>query len=705
MDALLSKVTQHAMNYAIRSGITITTSYAIKQCGRLLKETPRNSKERAQLLQLQLRLDSKIKIISPAIDMIELIAARGNTSLESAVSLTREIRADIQALGTKLDQAANEEKLFKSRSRKAKSREEVDAQLRSLVSEIQGLLIRIEDAVPLINLAITTSGVNLSTSLSGTISPSRLLQASWFLAGADMSYSQSSGRRVTVGPTYTLSVYMLFAGHAREINDENLRNTTWKEVIHKARCKLVRLPLEGIYSRPGESPSDLNGAEGTYMRSDLPAEFAYQLLIIEDLDDDRVHTFEDDEPQPGPFEEVANAGIRDVIPIHEISKLFYADTGKILNIGGEGETNHPVLLLRRDVHAIPPRLMMSSPERRNFFDDSDEDEQSRPDNQKLRESTPGIPDAPAMTRTSSNSRWRLPADLDPEWIALEVYQEEVDEDDDDDESATSQSMGRPNHGRQSSSDPSLTGAMAQMSLRQPSASPLPSSKPDLSPSPLHLKLEAEQPIKTTLSLLEMLLKLTALQQFRQQSHLTIGDELLNFFLEDSATAGAGPNRSERRRLRHEAMTRVGFDPYDESPIKRRGEEYIQHLQPEGSPALSYTGYSNSNYRPPFDEAAAGNVLTSVEQPTYSREATPSSPSSRYQYPGPTYFPVARESLAQRLAGARSSSQPLNIATPPSSSRPRQAGSKVDPDKAQGYSPLSREIESGKAHSEGVAERG
>jgi hypothetical protein len=31
------QVTQQAMNYAIRTGITITSGYAIRQCGRLLK--------------------------------------------------------------------------------------------------------------------------------------------------------------------------------------------------------------------------------------------------------------------------------------------------------------------------------------------------------------------------------------------------------------------------------------------------------------------------------------------------------------------------------------------------------------------------------------------------------------------------------------------------------------------------------------------
>ena len=73
MDILLSKVTQQAMNYAIRSGITITASYAIKQSTRLLRTVEGN--ERAELVRLQQRLESKIRIVSPAIDMIELMYA------------------------------------------------------------------------------------------------------------------------------------------------------------------------------------------------------------------------------------------------------------------------------------------------------------------------------------------------------------------------------------------------------------------------------------------------------------------------------------------------------------------------------------------------------------------------------------------------------------------------------------------------------
>ena len=158
MDIFLARVTSQAMNFAIRSGISITTTYAVKQAGRLLKETPR-SQQRDELMQLQIRLESKIRIVSPAIDIIELISARGNTTLDSALNLTKEIRFSIQRLGARLNEAANEEELLRLGSKRAKTREQVERILASIIAEIKALLLRIEDAVPLINLAITTSGV------------------------------------------------------------------------------------------------------------------------------------------------------------------------------------------------------------------------------------------------------------------------------------------------------------------------------------------------------------------------------------------------------------------------------------------------------------------------------------------------------------------------------------------------------------------
>jgi len=717
MDVLLGRVTSQAVNYAIRSGVTITATYAIKQCGRLLKEAPR-SKDREELMQLQLRLESKIRIISPAIDMIELISARGNTSLESAVSLTKDIRYEIQKLGTRLSNAANEEELLRRKSSRAKSREESERELKSIVAAIKGLLIRIEDAVPLINLAITTSGVNLSTKLSGTISPSRLLQASTFLTAADSKYTAEPGTRQQVGPTYTVSLYMLFAGHA---NEQRIRETTWKEVVHKARVKLMRVPLDGLYDLPGE---DSHHTTGDMLRGDAKAaEYAYQLVLVEDLDDDRVHTFEENESQPGPFDDVPNAGIRDIVPIHEVSKIFYADTGKILNIGGDSEVNSPVLLLKRDVHAKPPRRMLhrSEMESRGYFDSPSvngaDNVQSELDAQFERESAPNTPMKEKEPSQHQSSAWRLPADLDPEWMALEVFAEETsDESDIDDPSPVEQVV----VSREGSAEP-LNGALSKLNLRSSSTAGSPSANGRLNPPDTRTASQARlPPIKTSLSLLEMLMKLAALQQFRQESHLAIEDELLNFFLEDSATAGAGFDKSYRQRVRHDALRRVGFDPYDESPIKRRGEEYISHNRGAASPRPEFDPEAFPQELP-YDEAYGYDddyPQYSSGRP-FSRDGTPASPSPQrplllQQTPSRSSTPASvgseryvssekhrREVQAKYSSGGGgggssggrppASSQTSNLATPPSTTRSRQAFLTRTQSEPKVRSPLGREM--------------
>jgi len=61
MDALLSRLGVQAMNYAIRSGLALTSTYAISQCSRLLK-TVDDKNLRTELKSLQKRLDSKIQV-------------------------------------------------------------------------------------------------------------------------------------------------------------------------------------------------------------------------------------------------------------------------------------------------------------------------------------------------------------------------------------------------------------------------------------------------------------------------------------------------------------------------------------------------------------------------------------------------------------------------------------------------------------------
>ncbi|KAE8554050.1 Ran-specific GTPase-activating protein 30 [Talaromyces marneffei ATCC 18224] len=620
MEVFLSKITHQAMNYAIRSGISITATYAIQQSTRLLKNV--GGTERTELLALQKRLQSKITVISPAIDMIELIAARGNTSLESAVSLTKAIRHDIQSLARRLEKAASAEELAHRGALSSKARAQNEIEIKHIISDIRKVLEKIEDAVPLMNLAITTSGARLSTTLPSTVSPSRLLQASTFLSACDTQYSIQPSREVQVGPTFTLSVYMLFSGHIRHFDEENIRETTWKEVIHKARVKLRRVPMD-VFADPSNQK---------LRNSDLPAtgrvdEFAYQIVIVEDLDDGRVHNFEEGEAQPESYEGVKLAGLREIVPVHQISKIFYADTGKMLNIGNEGEANSPVLLLKRDVNAIPPRRMLDRNE--TMYSELSEEtlEEEPEESQAARDEIQAQLDAQLNTAQPEEEElsyfeslserhipapWRLPPGLDPEWVAFEVHQEE----DKDDETDTDDEEETPSTG-------DATSRMENLNLddkKGPSSQQISfSSSHDLSASTASNPLFHN--IRTSLSLLETLLRLTSLQQFQQQSHLSITDELLNFFLEESSTTGAGGDEQHRQRVRTEARRKVGWDPYDESPLKPRGEDYQyqynddEHWTPTGTPA-------RHAYRETSVDPASPSISEERYQTRSSREQTP-----------------------------------------------------------------------------------
>jgi hypothetical protein len=536
--------------------------------------------------------------------------------------LTKALRWDIQSLGARLEKAASAEEVSRRKGSKAKSRAAHDVEIRQIVLDIRKLLERIEDAVPLINLAITTSGASLSTTLPASVSPSRLLQASTFLTAGDTQYSMNPANPVQVGPAFILSLYMLFAGHSYRDHDDadSMRDMTWKEAIHKARVKLMRIPLSHQKDTAPILPSVEN--DGVLSGEGKANEFAYHIEIIEDLDDDRVHDFEDGEPQPGPYGDLRQAGIREFLPIHQISKIFYADTGKILNISNQGETNSPVLLLKRDVYALPPRRMMQDNEKApEFYDEPEEletaeeaedDSQDDIDQQLRRESSVHVPEDPTPKESiqgpsPAQKAWRLPPDLDPEWLALEVYVEAEDsssedgtqdQDPGDDSAYASHRPSSSADEPREPSDTSLAADLSGLNLEQ-NSSPSPSARPVTSFTAFSNSLSQSPspfgPIRSSLSLLEMLIRLTALQQFQQAPHLSIPDELLTFFLEESSTTGAGGDGDERRRTRREARRKVGFDPYDESPVKRHGEEY--QYQNQGQEAAD--GYSRGGT--PYDE--------------------------------------------------------------------------------------------------------
>ncbi|KAK3332104.1 RanGTP-binding protein-domain-containing protein [Cercophora scortea] len=630
MDLLLARLGVQALNYAIRSGIRITSVYAVQQCSRLLK-TVNDRAVYAELKALQQLLDSKIKILSPAIDLIEFKSSRGNVFLESAVPLAKSLHREIVRLGKRLDDAATVEEGSRLRDGKAHISEARHAELLQIIRDMQNLLARIDREIPLIQLAISASGEKMTTALSPGISPSRLMQASTFLSFGDAQFSNDPTRPVQVGPSFTLSLYMLFLGHSQPAGqsgntdetslstpershkkpppkeepyglEEGERKPIWQEVMHKARVRLCRTPLHWTFDGTrGFCPSDtpdvrLNGnsalvsATGPMGR---PDEYAYHLEMIEDLDDGRVH--DEQGARTEAFNDVAKAGIQESIPIHQIAKIFYTDTGRILNIGNadDGE-NNPVLLLKRDVKAKTPIKL-----RQEWFEepsDSDtdidtrdtsslSDDQAEIDRQLREESQTS-----EVLEGAQAGSWKrcLPRHLDPEWLALEVFMEDQDSEDSEDEddkgggkieplSPESAKKMLPTSGSarardRSSIDSNLAAQIRNISLQSPSparaVSRLPPGDVEKEKSELPESWVARSPfgsIVSSLSLLEMLVRLTSLQEFQQTSHLSIPDHILTFFLEETSTTGL--QGEARWQVRNEAKRRMGFDPYTDTPTK------------------------------------------------------------------------------------------------------------------------------------------
>ncbi|EHK44086.1 hypothetical protein TRIATDRAFT_245069 [Trichoderma atroviride IMI 206040] len=599
MDDFLAAVGAQAMRYAIRSGIALTSSYAISQCSRLLKAVDDKNLQ-SELRVLQRQLDGKIKIISPAIDLIEFKSGRGNVFLESALPLAKSLHQQIISLGHRVEGAAAVEEHNHDLSENPKTKETGHDALKRVIRDIKNLLTEIDREIPLLQLAISASGESLSTSLPPGISPSRLLQASTLLTVGDTQHAQDPTRIVQIGPSFTLSVYMLFLGHASVSSKstdhipvyglgEHDRRPVWQEAIHKARVRLCRSACKAAIDEQGFNDDN---QDVPYL--EVGQSYAYHLEIIEDLDDGRAH---EGAAQAEAYNGVSKAGIREHIPIYQLAKIFYTDTGRMLNIGdGTDGENNPVLLLKRDIKAS----QLERPEHERYGDannathddsasqpETNEDDQVDVDRQLFGETR----EKRLSLRSSENAEesyiTAFPKHLDPEWIAFEVYEEDDEQSETSsisglDADSSNEVDGRGNSPEKSPSRPraaldsSLVSQIKNLSVQPTSRNTLTLSYSDPSlgrPSQdltVNSAREAQDfvsrspfgTITTSLSLIEMLIRLAGLQEFQQASHLSIPDHILTFFLEETSTTGL--TGEAMWRARSQTKQRVGFDPYTDA---------------------------------------------------------------------------------------------------------------------------------------------
>ncbi|KAL6450907.1 YRB30 Ran-specific GTPase-activating protein 30 [Candida maltosa Xu316] len=164
---------------------------------------------------------------------------------------------------------------------------------------MNSLIQDINDAIPILNLVLVTSGVNLNGSSNtrggNGISPGRLLQAA--------NYITQEGD--TIGPDFDLVVYSIFYNPSRlkyiDGKVDDLVAISWKETYARSKVTINR-----------------------------KSEFDYQLKVIESFNDGRYH---EDDDEPGKI----------VVNLKSIQSMFFTASGKLLRLESR---NTPVLILK-----------------------------------------------------------------------------------------------------------------------------------------------------------------------------------------------------------------------------------------------------------------------------------------------------------------------------------------------------------------------
>lgn len=337
MDEILAKASNQAVSFAIRSGISIASGYAIKTMTKFIDRIP--DSEKARLVRKRNSLQQKISALSASLDLIKLAAARGNSILDHSLDLALGLKEELDQFDENVAQI--EEGLSQLNQKES---------IVLMERRIDSLSSLINEAIPIINLSLITSGVNLSNVMEPRISPSRLLQAANRINASNIAFNRLGGKKdVQVGPVFDLTFFSVFYNPSRlkyidenssaastsrgsAAEDESLDSVnavSWKEEFAKAKCTLVRT---------------------------AETSFQYQLCIEESFDDGRYH--EDDEtPQ-----------LRK-IPISSIEKQYFSASGRLLRLES---SDLPVMVLKIMKDGVPEYVALGEASDEELSSDEDQ---------------------------------------------------------------------------------------------------------------------------------------------------------------------------------------------------------------------------------------------------------------------------------------------------------------------------------------------
>lgn len=290
MDEILTKASNQAVSFAIRSGITLASGYAIKTVSRLLDKMPES--EKSPLFSSKAKLDTKLRSVMEVVSLIKLDNGSRNSILAPTVELIKNLEEEIDIFNHRMKAVMETTSSVASKDSIAIIKEELTT-----------LHLSLNEIVPYLNLALNASSL-CNKGLKGLTSISNLLIASSYLLQLDTSSSFEN-----VGPTFDFRFFSVFYNSSRMkfvdgASEQAATALTWKEEFARCRVQLIRSRIES-------------------------GDFHYLLDVTENFDDDRYHA--EESPQRKQYQ------------VESFVRQFFSGSGKLLRLES---SDSPILVIK-----------------------------------------------------------------------------------------------------------------------------------------------------------------------------------------------------------------------------------------------------------------------------------------------------------------------------------------------------------------------
>ncbi|KAJ2681893.1 Ran-specific GTPase-activating protein 30, partial [Coemansia spiralis] len=88
MDELFSNLAMQTVQLVGKAAFGAAGSIALKRVSEYARRLPRLSERQPEVERLRAQFETKLRIVTPAIDLIDIIAARGHSAMASVLQLT-----------------------------------------------------------------------------------------------------------------------------------------------------------------------------------------------------------------------------------------------------------------------------------------------------------------------------------------------------------------------------------------------------------------------------------------------------------------------------------------------------------------------------------------------------------------------------------------------------------------------------------------